>query len=330
MRTPMFRLPTLALAALVMLVVLSPTVVLADGYWRFQGYDLSPKQAALDETARVQPPGRVWEARVSGAFQAEYAGKGSVDLFFKYDDVDRHVFETSVTYTFGADTEMSTLRPGQKITMEAVVAVDGSDSIGSGDGSVWVNNGDSFIYLTAARGQQKSQRGSFVVPGGGPDDTLRVSATGGLYGAGGAQHETITLFYAWMEGSAPPDDEQATPPPNDDQATTSSQPPDQGDRVSGGELLGPQIQITEIQGWSGTWTRRPGTDTFDANWTNVDGRTVTDVIRIASVNDRSVVLTREGNGGTYYGTITDDGRYIVGTASWYPPGATWSGIIGGD
>ena len=48
------------------------------------------------------------------------------------------------------------------------------------------------------------------------------------------------------------------------------------------------------------------------------------------VTGRNVVLTRDGNGGTYSGTISSDGRSIVGTASWYPAGTTWSGVIAAE
>ena len=65
------------IAALVMLgAALAPTAVLAAGYWHFEGIDLSPKQSVLDETARgMRAISRVWEAWVSGGFQAEAAGE---------------------------------------------------------------------------------------------------------------------------------------------------------------------------------------------------------------------------------------------------------------
>jgi hypothetical protein len=70
----------------------------------------------------------------------------------------------------------------------------------------------------------------------------------------------------------------------------------------------------------GTWTRRPGTDTFDASWS---GGSITDVIDITSVEGNKVTLHRHGNNGDYTGTISPDGKSISGTASWYVPEERW-------
>lgn len=79
--------------------------------------------------------------------------------------------------------------------------------------------------------------------------------------------------------------------------------------------LGPQGN------YYGTWTRRPGTDTFDASWS---GGSITDVIDITSVEGNTITLHRHGNNGDYTGTISPDGTGISGTASWYVPGETWT------
>jgi hypothetical protein len=71
----------------------------------------------------------------------------------------------------------------------------------------------------------------------------------------------------------------------------------------------------------GTWTRRPGTDTFDASWSR---GSITDVIDITSVEGNEVTLHRHGNNGDYTGTILPDGLSISGTASWYSPGEKWT------
>lgn len=298
----------LSLTILTLALVLGATFAAAgaEGYWRFDGYDVSPKQAVYDEVARNTPAGRVYEVRVSGAFQAEHAGKGSIQLFFKYDDVDHHVFTTNSTYSFGTGQDMSVLVPQQKITMVGSVSVDGSDPGASATGSLWVNNGDNLFYVDTPVRQQKSADGSFVVPGGSPNDSLRVSATGGLSGAEGALHVTITISYVWVDGPPPPGVDATMP---------------------GSEILGSQIDVVEIEGWTGTWVRRPGTDIFDATWQNTDGSVGSDVIHVTSVDGHDVVLTREGLYGSYSGTVSADGRSIEGTATWYPAGATWSGTI---
>ncbi|MEI6103426.1 MAG: hypothetical protein WCP70_05730 [Methanothrix sp.] len=71
----------------------------------------------------------------------------------------------------------------------------------------------------------------------------------------------------------------------------------------------------------GTWTRRPGTDTFDASWSCEGG--VTDVIDITSVEGNKIVLHRRGINGDYTGIISPDGTSISGTGSWFSPGTKW-------
>ena len=77
--------------------------------------------------------------------------------------------------------------------------------------------------------------------------------------------------------------------------------------------------------YDGTWTRRPGTSTFDASWSE---GSITDVIDITSVEGNRVTLHRHGNNGDYIGTISPNGSSISGTASWYAPGEKWSVSIG--
>jgi len=73
--------------------------------------------------------------------------------------------------------------------------------------------------------------------------------------------------------------------------------------------------------YDGTWTRRPGTDTFDASWS---GGSIIDVIDITSVEGDKITLHRHGNNGDYTGTISPDGTSVSGTASWYVPEETWT------
>jgi len=91
--------------------------------------------------------------------------------------------------------------------------------------------------------------------------------------------------------------------------------------------LGTVWEVTECCGWSGRWTRRPGTNVFDARWTGPGGAVATDTITLKSWGLRSnkVVLSRAGNRGTYTGTVNPEaGQVTGGKASWYPAGATWS------
>jgi hypothetical protein len=102
------------------------------------------------------------------------------------------------------------------------------------------------------------------------------------------------------------------------------------DPVSPGPLapeIGPVLTVAEVGFWKGTWTRRPGTNIFDASWRNPSGQTATDVVEITGVSGRTITFRRKGNGGTYSGTLSPDGSSINGTASWYKPGQQWTATI---
>jgi lysophospholipase L1-like esterase len=71
----------------------------------------------------------------------------------------------------------------------------------------------------------------------------------------------------------------------------------------------------------GTWTRRTGTNTFDASWSCEGG--VTDIIDITSVDGNKITLHRHGINGDYTGTISPDGKSISGIGSWFRPGQIW-------
>ena len=92
-------------------------------------------------------------------------------------------------------------------------------------------------------------------------------------------------------------------------------------------LLGSVWQVTECCGWTGTWTRRAGTNTFDARWRNTNGSQAQDVITLLSWNKTTneVVLQRPSINGTYRATVNPAARTITrGTATWYPAGEKWS------
>jgi hypothetical protein len=93
------------------------------------------------------------------------------------------------------------------------------------------------------------------------------------------------------------------------------------------QTLGSVWQVTECCGWTGTWTRRPGTNTFDAKWRHTNGTTAQDVITLQSWHKYAgtITLKRQSINGTYTGTVNTQTRKITqGTASWYQPGETWS------
>jgi hypothetical protein len=99
--------------------------------------------------------------------------------------------------------------------------------------------------------------------------------------------------------------------------------------ASAGEMmsLGSVWQVTECCGWSGTWTRRAGTNTFDARWRHTNGSQAQDVITLQSWSKTSneIVLQRPSINGTYRATVNPSARTLTdGTASWYPAGEKWS------
>ena len=96
-----------------------------------------------------------------------------------------------------------------------------------------------------------------------------------------------------------------------------------------GEVLGKTMIVREVAGanvYNGTWTRRAGTDIFDAVWNGA----LRDVIQIEAVNGKRIVFYRQGNKGRYSGTLSADGsRVSAGTASWYAGGWSWSATVSG-
>jgi hypothetical protein len=91
--------------------------------------------------------------------------------------------------------------------------------------------------------------------------------------------------------------------------------------------LGSVWQVQECCGWSGTWTRRAGTNTFDARWRHTNGSQAQDVITLQSWNKSTseIVLKRQNLSGTYKATVNPAAKTLTnGTASWYPAGEKWS------
>lgn len=306
----LFRLFLMTLAVLAAATCAPLMAHAAEGYWRYVDTQFAPSEA--DFVAMSKNPGRIPERHVSGGFQAEYSGQGSMELFFKDTDVDNHTYTSRMTLTYGASTNMKVLVPNTRIDVTGTVSFKSNFAGATGWGRVAVDNGDYLLSVTVGNGQD-SAKGWFIVPGGGPGSTLRYIASSEI-SAYGALNVAMTNIYEWVDGTPPPTD-LATPPP----------PPKPV--ASGSEILGSRIEVTEIEGWTGTWIRRPGTDIFDATWQNSNGRVATDVIRVAKVEGRKVVLDRDGMQGSYSGTVSPDGRSIIGTATWYPSGATWSGRI---
>ena len=95
-------------------------------------------------------------------------------------------------------------------------------------------------------------------------------------------------------------------------------------------LLGNQWQVTECCGWSGTWTRRPNTNTFDAVWRHTNGSTASGTVELRSWNrvTNEVVVFRQSMNGSYKAFYNPTNKTLTnGTTTWYPAGQGWSAII---
>ncbi len=95
--------------------------------------------------------------------------------------------------------------------------------------------------------------------------------------------------------------------------------------------LGQRWQVREVLAsgpvFDGVWTRT-GPRSFAAEWRQVGSRDVfRDAIDIESANGDAVVLFRHGVNGHYFGTLSADGRFVSGHASWYRAGDSWSAAV---
>lgn len=174
---------------------------MAAGYWQYEATQFSPSEADLQTQGKT--PGRTDEKHVSGGFQAKFSGQGTIDLFFKNDDVDRHVYVSRLTFTYGAAAPMDVLVPGDDIQINAAISFKSNFPGAQGTGAVAVDNGDYAVSVSVTDGQS-SGTGTIRVPGGGPGATLRYIASAHISAYGGFS-ETMTNLYSWVEGEPPAD-----------------------------------------------------------------------------------------------------------------------------
>ncbi len=94
--------------------------------------------------------------------------------------------------------------------------------------------------------------------------------------------------------------------------------------------LGNVWSVRECCGWSGTWVRRPNTNTFDARWRHTNGSTASDVLQLSGW-DRStnvVIITRKSMNGSYKATYNPTAKTLSnGSATWYGAGLSWSATL---
>ena len=173
----------------------------ASGYWQYVRTETSPSEA---EFSAIKPtPGRIHEQHVSAAFQAKYAGKGSMELYFKADDVEFKLFITRGKFVFGTSSDLSVLIPGTNLRFEGSSTIESNFTGATAWGRMWVDNGDYLLQATASVGKDATGQGEFKVPSGGPGGELRINAALYLSTYGG-MNATVTNVYRWVEGPAPP------------------------------------------------------------------------------------------------------------------------------
>lgn len=287
-----------------------PSVDAANGYWKYDGFQISPTNEHYES---VKPlPGHVYELKAEPGVQAGPGdGKGALDLYFKTDDADRIQHLCTSTLTFGANATLDTLVAKQKLMFDLSIAVNGNDKCRAiparGVGHIAIDHGDWFVEASTPFGQTASARGEATIPAGSANGGL-VILVGSSLSQLGAMNQEMRLNYRWVEGTPP----QADSPP----AASAF-----------GAVLGNILSVKEVAGddvYDGTWTRRAGTDVFDAVW----NRVVRDVVEIESVSGGQIVFYRRGNNGRYTGTLSADGRSVTGgTTDWYESDWFWSATV---
>lgn len=182
--------------------------VQAQGYWKYDSQSFRPTN---EYYATVKPmPGRVHELKVSGGLQAGPGdAKGSIEQFFKTDDADRVVHLTTSTLNFGANTNLVTLVPLQKVVFQLGLAFSANDVVrangprwGYGSGSIAIDNGEYIVNVGTQPGATASGKGEGTIPGGGPGSTMVIHVNSGLSQLG-AMNTTLDIVYVWVAGTPP-------------------------------------------------------------------------------------------------------------------------------
>lgn len=84
-------------------------------------------------------------------------------------------------------------------------------------------------------------------------------------------------------------------------------------------------------GWTGVWTRRGGSATFDAIWTTPRGDRANAILTMNARGNRVTILRQDSRGGTcnYTGDLRPDMRTVVGTysCSWAAGPIPWQASL---
>lgn len=235
------RIVVIALVTLGAALLIGPhTAFAVEGYWKYDGFRM---EHGNEYYATVKAlPGHVYEVRAYPGFQAgPGSARGALDFYFKTDDADCVQYLATSTLTFGANSQLVTLVPGQSVTFELGLTVSGNDKAGAiqayGTGSIGIDYGDS-VQVKSSFKQASSAKGDAIIPGGGPDAIMTIHVNSHLSQLG-AMSDALFLSYVWVAG---------TPPPVGSSAPVSRF----------GDVLGDTLLVTELAGKATTTGRGRG------------------------------------------------------------------------
>jgi len=172
----------------------------AAGRWQFKGYTIDPSQEKLSEQHKIFP---AEEYRVSGAFQAQFAGSGTLDSWHRRTDPDNHVWLGQAHCVINTASPMDSLVPGSVLHFTGAAGMTSNAPGANGKCGAAYNGLDDFITFTMAPRRDGSGKGDMRVPDGHPGAVLDFHVDSYLDGPGG-MGETLHANYAWVEGPATP------------------------------------------------------------------------------------------------------------------------------
>ncbi|NLH80392.1 MAG: hypothetical protein GX458_06065 [Phyllobacteriaceae bacterium] len=158
------------------MVLAAPAAAVAGGHWVSDGITYDPTQAELAAVGKM--PGRIYEKRISGGFQATETAIGTVEVFFTADDPDHKVFLGTCSVSFRIDgAPMTGGAPGYATS--GIVQVGGNDASKAAgatcSGAVAVDNADDAAGTgPVAIGATGNAKGTLVLPKGVPGATATI------------------------------------------------------------------------------------------------------------------------------------------------------------
>lgn len=202
-----YRRPVFFIAACLIAGAAVTSQASAAGTWRFKGYTLDPTQEKLNDMHKIWPAD---EYRVSGTFQAQFSGHGTIELWHRQTSPDNKVFLEQGRCTIGTSSPMDTLVPRSVLHFTGEVGVTSNVSDSSAKCGAAINDLNDFISFTGAPNRSGSGSGDTPIPDGHPGATLDFHINAYMEGPG-SLGETLHANYLWVEGPAPTPSSSNTP-----------------------------------------------------------------------------------------------------------------------